>query len=309
MDVGLLRDGEHRATAHMPLDRALRAVTPDVGWKVLRRAIETGKVRVDDRVVTDPRTMVEPGAKIAVRMSAPRAGREPLLSKSAWVHVDRSVVVIDKPSGVSSVPYEREERGALSDIVRNELARRQGSGIPPLGIVHRLDKETSGLIVFARNVAAKRELKQAFRFHTIQRRYLALCQGDPGSRTFRSRLIEDRGDGRRGSTTNPKLGQLAITHVQVLETFERVSLVECRLETGRTHQIRIHLSEAGHPVVGERVYVHEEWPKYGATRLMLHATELGFVHPTTGEKLHFEVDPPDDMQRVLDALGSASGRR
>lgn len=309
MDVGLLRDGEHRARARMPLDRALREVTPNVGWKPLRKAIETGKVRVDDRVVTDPRTLVDAGAKIEVRMSAPRAGPKGSLPKSAWVFVDRNVVVIDKPPGVSSVPYEPEERGALSDLVRSELARRQGSGIPPLGIVHRLDKETSGLMVFARNVDAKRILKQAFRFHTIERRYLALCHGNPGSRTFRSRLIEDRGDGRRGSTKNPKLGQPAVTHVKVLEAFENASLVECRLETGRTHQIRIHLSEAGHPVVGERVYVHEELPKFGATRLMLHATELGFIHPVTGERLHFEVEPPADMQRVLAELVSASGRR
>lgn len=309
MDGGLLRDGEHRATARMPLDRALREVTPDVGWKPLRKAIQTGKVRVDDRIVTDPRTVVEAGAKIQVRMSAPRADRQAPLPKSAWVHVDRSVVVIDKPSGVSSVPYEPEERGALSDLVRSELARRQGSGIPPLGIVHRLDKETSGLIVFARSVVAKRELKQAFRFHTIQRRYVALCLGAPGSRTFRSQLIEDRGDGKRGSTTNPKLGQLAVTHVEVLETFAGVSLVECRLETGRTHQIRIHLSEAGHPVLGERVYVHGELPRYGATRLMLHAKELGFVHPTSGENLHFESEPPEDMQRVIAELRSASGGR
>jgi 23S rRNA pseudouridine1911/1915/1917 synthase len=293
----------------MPLDRALREATQDVGWKPVRRAIETGKVRVDGQLVTDPRTPVAAGAKIEVRMSAPRANREGPLPKSAWVYVDRSVVVIDKPAGISSVPYEPEERGALSDIVRSELARRQGSGIPPLGVVHRLDKETSGLIVFARSVTAKRELKNAFRFHTIQRRYLALCQGNPGSRTIRSRLIEDRGDGRRGSTTNPNLGQPAVTHVQVLEDFGAASLVECRLETGRTHQIRIHLSEAGHPVVGERVYVHEALPKHGATRLMLHATELGFAHPISGEKLHFEVDPPEDMQRVLEPLRSASGRR
>jgi 23S rRNA pseudouridine1911/1915/1917 synthase len=304
----VLRDGVHTVTARMPLDRALREVTPNVGWKPLRKAIETGKVKVDDRVVTDPRTLVEAGAKLEVRMSAPRAGRGSPLPRSAWLFVDRNLVVIDKPSGVSSVPYEPKERGALSDVVRNELSKRQGSRIPPLGVVHRLDKETSGLIVFARNVTAKRELKQAFRFHTIQRHYLALCQGNPGSRTFRSHLIEDRGDGRRGSTTNPELGQPAVTHVEVLETFASASLVKCRLETGRTHQIRIHLSEAGHPVVGERVYVHEELPKYGATRLMLHARELGFVHPLSGENLHFEVEPPEDMQRVIADLRSARGR-
>lgn len=292
----------------MPLDRALREVTPGVGWKPLRKAIETGKVKVDGRIVTEPRSMVEPGAKIEVRMSAPRADRgSAILARSAWVFVDRNLVVIDKPAGVSSVPYEPGERGALSDLVRNELSKRQGSRIPPLGVVHRLDKETSGLIVFARNVVAKRELKQAFRFHTIRRHYLALCQGNPTTCTFRSRLIEDRGDGRRGSTTNPALGQLAVTHVEVLETFASVSFVKCRLETGRTHQIRIHLSEAGHPVVGERVYVHAELPRYGATRLMLHARELGFVHPVSGETLHFEVEPPDDMQRVIAGLRSAGG--
>jgi 23S rRNA pseudouridine1911/1915/1917 synthase len=308
MHYGLLRDGEHRAPGKMPLDRALRHFSPNVGWKPIRRAIESGKVRVDDRVVTDPRSVVEAGAKIRVQLSAPRPRAQSPLSKSAWVHLDRHVIVIDKPPNVSSVPYDETERGALSDLVRAELARRQGGGIPPLGIVHRLDKETSGLILFCRNVNAKRQLKQAFRFHTIERRYVALCHGAIRSQTIRSRLIEDRGDGRRGSTKNPKLGQAAVTRVRVLESFPGATLVECQLETGRTHQIRIHLSEAGHPVVGERVYVHEAWPKLGATRLMLHAKELGFEHPVSGEKLHFQSEPPPDMQRVIDELRSARGR-
>jgi 23S rRNA pseudouridine1911/1915/1917 synthase len=238
--------------------------------------------------------------------------------------------VVEKPSGVNTVPYDPEgmgasiarraqpgEEAALDERVRVELAARERiKGPPPsLGVVHRIDKETSGLVVFTRTWAAKKALSQAFRFHTVHRRYLAIVHGDAKAGTIRTHLVPDRGDGLRGSVEHRRgrkhaVGsektQEAITHVEVVERLagkaagQRCTLVSCRLETGRTHQIRIHLAESGHPLVGERVYVRDfEGPLVPAPRLMLHAAELGFVHPATNREVKWTSEPPADMQEML----------
>jgi len=173
--------------------------------------------------------------------------------------------------------------------------------------VHRLDRDTSGLMVFARTVPAERGLVQQFRRHTIRRSYLTVVHGHPAAQTIRSHLVRDRGDGRRGSTTLPNTGQLSVTHLRPLERLGPYELLECRLETGRTHQIRIHLSEAGHFVCGDKVYCQPlfEKPKpdrSGAPRLALHAREIGFLHPISGEPLHFEMELPDDLRDFISRL-------
>lgn len=184
-----------------------------------------------------------------------------------------------------------------------------------LRIVHRLDKETSGLVVFARSVTAERGLGKQFAAHTVIRRYLALVPGQVKPQKITSLLVRDRGDGRRGSVSaardvqGQKVRQ-AITHVEVAEILPSHTLVHCRLETGRTHQIRIHLAELGHPVCGDRVYVHQadgtmfadRSSERGLSRLALHATELGFEHPVTGESLHWSMPLPADLQNFLDRL-------
>lgn len=315
--------------AGTPLDGALRALF-ELSWGDARTFVRRGKVTVDGRTETDPRTRVRGGAAIVLDPAA-RRPREDDLPEGAIVHLDPHVVVVEKPSGVNTVPYEPEGMGAsiakrarpgedvsLDARVRAALARRErGRGGPPpsLGVVHRIDKETSGLVVFTRTWLAKKELSAAFRAHTVHRRYLALVHGHPTSSTIRTHLVEDRGDGLRGSiehrrgrkhAVGQERSQLAVTHVEVLERFEGkaagapASLVACRLETGRTHQIRIHLAESGHPLLGERVYVRG----YGgivipAPRLMLHAAELGFVHPATGKEERWGSELPADLQEMI----------
>jgi 23S rRNA pseudouridine1911/1915/1917 synthase len=181
--------------------------------------------------------------------------------------------------------------------------------VPPVRAVHRIDRETSGLVVFARNVPAGRILAEQFRLHTTHRRYLALVVGRMGAGTIRSHLLRDRGDGRRGSAEGEE-GKLAVTHVAPVEHFGGdYTLMECRLETGRTHQIRIHMTESGHPLCGERVYfpTRRGGPedRSRAPRVMLHAAELGFVHPVTGEELRFTSPLPADIKQVLAALRKA----
>jgi 23S rRNA pseudouridine1911/1915/1917 synthase len=173
--------------------------------------------------------------------------------------------------------------------------------------VHRIDRDTSGLVVFARTVRSERHLGEQFRKHSVHRRYLALTRGIPTVRRIESRLVRDRGDGRRGSTVDAKGGQRAVTHLTIREKFNGFALVECRLETGRTHQIRIHLGEHGTPLCGETVYDRpvngKPYPDgSGAKRPMLHAAELGFTHPGTGESMGWVAEPPADFAELLRRL-------
>jgi 23S rRNA pseudouridine1911/1915/1917 synthase len=302
-------------------ERALDAVVRELfqaSWGKARAWIESGKITVRGVTVTDPRAPVREGDEVALHMNAPRARREgePALPRDAVVHVDAHVVVVAKPPGISTVPYEEGERGTLDELVRKHLSKLgSGGGRPALGVVHRIDKETSGLVVFTRTWLAKKSLASQFRAHTVHRRYLAIAHGDVSAATIRSHLVVDRGDGLRGSLEakgrKPRAegeAQLAITHVERVEPLRGATLIACRLETGRTHQIRIHLSEAGHPLLGDRVYVRgykgEVLP---APRLMLHAAELGFVHPATGKAMRWSLPMPEDMASVMRAL-QLSGR-
>jgi 23S rRNA pseudouridine1911/1915/1917 synthase len=306
-----------------PLDRAVRALLR-ASWGTARAWIASGKVRVAGRLVTEPTARVRAGQTLSFDERA-RSPTIAGLAEDAIVYVDAHVVVVAKPPGLATVPYERSmTRGSAqrsSDdaldarvrawLVHHTSAGRRADVRPNLGVVHRLDKETSGLVVFTRTWLAKQSLAAQFRKHTVWRRYLAIVHGDATSRTIRSFLVEDRGDGLRGSTR--RAGRLAavggareaVTHVEFIESLRGATLIGCRLETGRTHQIRIHMSEAGHPLVGERVYVRGwEGRRIAATRLMLHAAELGFVHPATERAMRWEQPMPEDMREVCTRLRS-----
>ena len=290
-----------------PLDRAVRQLF-GTSWGTARGWIQAGKVRVAGAVVTQATARVAAGQTVEVdeRASRPRPNE---LEDARVVHVDAHVIVVDKPPGVSTVPYEEGETDTLEARVRGWLERKAGKGgrggRPAVGVVHRLDKETSGLVVFTRSWMAKQDLAGQFRRHTVVRRYLAIAHGDVRSATHRTFLLEDRGDGLRGSARGRtgKEAREAVTHVERLEPLAGATLVACRLETGRTHQIRIHLSESGHPLLGEKVYVRGyRGPLLEAPRLMLHAAELGFVHPATKREVVWERPAPADVQAVLGRL-------
>ena len=201
-------------------------------------------------------------------------------------------------------------QGRAPQAERGDAERRPI--VVPVRPVHRLDRETSGLMVFARTVPAERSLVQQFRRHSIHRAYVAIVHGAVEAATIISRLVRDRGDGRRGSTKLPDVGQRSVTHVRPLERLGDYTLVACRLETGRTHQIRIHLAENGHFVCGDKVYCQPLFQKTledrsAAPRCALHATELGFTHPISGQRLRFEMPLPADLQQLLDRLRKACG--
>ncbi len=304
--------------ADKTLTAVLRALLPGQSWNQVRRLVEGRHATINGELCLDPARRVREGETLELLGRPAPKPRQPDMVTIR--HLDADVVVVEKPSGISTVRFGPEhdwdERRkmltpTLEDLVPRQILQREGrrqkGPSPPLRAVHRLDKETSGLVVFARAVAAERGLGQQFKRHTVVRRYLAVVPGVVAPQTIRTRLVRDRADGRRGSTTVPGLGKEAVTHVDVVERLPDYTLLSCRLETGRTHQIRIHLSELGHPVCGEKVYDRKagEAPrkdKSGAPRLALHATELGFVHPTTGQTLHWTMPPPADLEAFLNHL-------
>ena len=281
-----------------------------VAWSRARGLCAEGRVTVNGERCLDAASRVPPGATVVVDQQAPKLRAGPL-AKSAIVFADRSVVVVDKPAGRLSVADEEGNRDTLANHART-LLRGMGHGVDgKLGVVHRLDKETSGLMVFARTATAQRALAAQFRAHDTERLYHAIAHGAVTSARVETYLILDRGDGIRGSYGHfrrakgdaPAEAKRAVTHLRPLARLAGATLVECRLETGRQHQIRIHLSERGHPLVGERVYLRDyEGPRIEAARPMLHALTLGFVHPRTGERMSFHREAPEDFQSMAEAL-------
>ena len=304
--------------ADKTLAAVLRALLPGQSWGQLRRLVESRHVTINGELCLDAARRLHEGEVVEVLARPAPKPRQPDLVTIR--HLDDDLVVVEKPSGLGTVRYGTE-RGwderrkmlspTLEDVVPRLIRQREGKlqkgPLPRLRAVHRLDKETSGLVVFARTVAVERGLGRQFKQHTVLRRYLAVVPGVMTARTVRTHLVRDRGDGRRGGTDVPGVGKHAVTHVEVVESLPGYTLVSCRLETGRTHQIRIHLSELGHPVCGEKVYnrkVGEEprADKSGAPRLALHARELGFDHPATGQALHWTMPLPRDLDEFVRRL-------
>jgi 23S rRNA pseudouridine1911/1915/1917 synthase len=297
---------------------ALREWLPGKSWSQVRGLLQSRRVMLSGNICVDParRLRLSDVVKILPHSAAPPPKEDDVRVH----HLDVHVVVVEKPSGMTTTRHAEERdwparhrqiQPTLDEILPHILAkidkRRRKGPPPPVRAVHRLDRETSGLLVFARTVAAERHLVQQFRRHTTHRRYLAVARGAVGAETISTNLVRDRGDGRRGSTRLPEVGKRAVTHVRPIERLGEYTLVECRLETGRTHQIRIHMAERGHPLCGEKVYNQPLFGECvpdssGAPRLALHAAELGFEHPITGEPMRFQMPLPDDLSHFLEEL-------
>jgi 23S rRNA pseudouridine1911/1915/1917 synthase len=307
------------AEAGQTLAASLRHWLPGQSWSQVRNLVSSRRLKLNGELCLDPARRLKEGDTVELLAHpAPVPRQQEMISIR---HLDEHIVVVEKPAGIATVrhPAERawpERRKALQptleDVVPKLIAAREQGRVPRgplprLRVVHRLDKDTSGLVVFARTVEAERGLGRQYHAHNVMRRYLAVVPGKVAPQRIASRLVRDRGDGRRGSTGDPCVGKVAVTHIEAVEPLPGYSLITCRLETGRTHQIRIHLAELGHPLCGEKVYNRElggepEPDASGAPRLALHAAELGFVHPVTGETLYWEMPLPPDLRTFLDRL-------
>jgi 23S rRNA pseudouridine1911/1915/1917 synthase len=282
------------------LDQALARLFHQYSRSRLQEWLRAGHILVDGKRAA-PRTAVSGGEKIALTppalpdAAAPRAQRMPL----KIVHEDRSLIVIDKPAGLVVHPGAGQpDRTLMNALLAHAPAL---AGVPRAGIVHRLDKDTSGLLVVAKTVEAQTELVKQLAERTMKRVYLALVQGDPpASGTIDAPVGRDAKARTRMAVTHR--GKPARTGYKVLERFGRAALVECRLETGRTHQIRVHFQHIRHPLVGDTVYRRGSRHGIAFARQALHAAELTLRHPDSGETVTWRSAPPRDFKRLLDEL-------
>ncbi len=264
----------------------------------LRKALETGKVRVHDVPTGDGGRLVDPGS-VRIWRQAPRlrVGRDPAL-----IFKDKYLAVVWKPSRFLSVAAPKRGR---DDNLVSWTSRLVGRALP----VHRLDEGTSGLMLVARSDNAQTALKNLFAAHALERRYLALVHGSFPAEPFThtSQLVRNRGDGKRGSGQGPGARE-ATTHLRRREVLaQHASVVEATLETGRTHQVRIHLAELRHAVLGDGLYGTRNTSRR-AKRLALHAAVLGFKHPFTGKTLRFQAPLADDLERLRRYLAAPPER-
>jgi 23S rRNA pseudouridine1911/1915/1917 synthase len=289
------------------LDRAVSTVT-GISRAEAAGLVRDGRVRVGGRPVTAKAHRVDAGDVVAVDLpgggDADRPVAEPEVAV-AVVHEDADVVVVDKPPGLVVHPGAGHRTGTLVNGLLARYPEIAGVGDPARpGIVHRLDKDTSGLLLVARSPAAYEGLVDALARRAIDRAYLALVWGALEAPTGLIDAAIGRSSRRRTKMAVSTEGREARTGYEVLESFVdpvTVDLLRCRLETGRTHQIRVHLAAIGHPVVGDDGYggVRASFP---VPRMVLHATEVGFTHPVTGERIELSSPLPPDLGSVLDRL-------
>jgi 23S rRNA pseudouridine1911/1915/1917 synthase len=281
--------------------------------RAAREAVRSGRVDVDGRTAALPGAEIGEGAR--VELFPDRPAQRSVRTRLPVLHEDHDVIIVDKPAGLLTVPTEARERDTLWSRVLQYLQLRHG-GRPYAGIVHRLDKDTSGAVVFARNRRALHALQERFRAHDIDREYVALVLGRPPDEgTFDADLVRTK-ELRRTVARPGEEGRRAVTRFRVIERVRGGALVSIRPETGRTHQIRVHFSAAGYPVLGDRVYgPREREPGEDAPRQMLHARRLGFVLPER-ERVSVEAPLPDDLRRELESrrggppeLGAPPGER
>lgn len=282
--------------------RRLQLIHPDVSASRLKRAVVLGQVTVNGERVDDPGALV--AADDAVAWDPNREVRRRTATELHVLYEDDDAVAVEKPAGLLTHPTEAKEKDTLLARVSAWAARRK-RGRAYVSVVHRLDKETSGILVFARSRRGLVALQAQLRGHTMDRRYRAVVEGNLAgdSGRFDQALVEDRGDRRRGVAREGEAGLPAVTDWTVLERFGIATLVEARLGTGRTHQIRVHFAHAGHPLVGDPVYRDPRRPPFPVPfgRQALHAGRLGFTTPA-GEEVNLEMPPPADFQALVAGL-------
>jgi len=272
--------------------------------RAAREAVRSGRVDVEGSVCDEPGEEVSEETTISFHPSRP--ARHRVRTRLRTLVEDADFLIVEKPAGLLTVPTAQRERDTLLARVLDYLHHRYRRR-PVAFVVHRIDRDTSGAVVFARNRETLHHLAELFRAHRIEREYEALVEGDlSGPGRFDADLVRDAGQRRRGIAPAGQRGRRAVTHYRVLERLGHATLVAISLETGRTHQIRVHFAAARHPVLGDPVYrprgLASEPLK--VARQMLHARRLGFAHPRSGKLVLAESPLPDDFLAALSALRS-----
>ena len=302
------------AHAGWRLDRALAAVAPTLSRERLKSLIRSGAVEAEGKALRDPAIKVRGDERFRVAVPEPKpAPNEPQDIPLKIVFEDEHLLVVDKPAGLVVHPAAVNLDGTLVNALLHHCGGSLSGigGVARPGIVHRIDKDTSGLLVVAKTDVAHEGLARQFAAHSIDRRYLAIVSGVPKTSggAIDAPLARSATNRKKIAIVEGSRGKRAVTHWKRLEVLRDAALVECRLETGRTHQVRVHMASIGHPLVGDPVYgrsgkSHGKLLKeLGFERQALHAAELGFIHPVTKHRLSFASPMPPDMQELFNALG------
>ncbi len=285
------------------LDAYLAKELDEISRSYVQKLIKENLVYVNDKH-TKASYLVKEGDYIKVNLPQPK--KLEVISEDIPIDIvyeDKDIVIINKPQNMVVHPAPGNYTGTLVNGLLFHIDSLSSiNGIIRPGIVHRLDKDTSGLLIIAKNDKAHRILSESLKERNIKRVYIALVHGilsnDEGTINA---PIGRHGTDRKKMTVTQKNSKEAITHFKVLERYNNYSLVEVNLETGRTHQIRVHMAYINHPVVGDPVYSKGK-NEFGLDKQMLHAYKLGFFHPSTGENMEFEIDLPDYFKNILNTL-------
>ena len=302
------------------LDKAL-AEASGLSRERVKALIGEGRVSLDGSTVRQPSLPARDGAawRIAVPPAAP-AKALPQELPLAVVYEDEELIVVDKPAGLVVHPAAGNLDGTLVNALLHHCAGRLSGigGVARPGIVHRIDKDTSGLLVVAKSDRAHDGLAAQFAAHTIERAYHCVCSGHPlpPAATIRGAIGRSPHDRKKmalvPAADEGRRGKHAVTHYRTLQKLDLAALIECRLETGRTHQVRVHMASIGHSLLGDPVYgntpnrLRPLLTELGFRRQALHAAGLGFLHPVSGARLSFASQPPEDMRELIARLGGSN---
>jgi 23S rRNA pseudouridine1911/1915/1917 synthase len=295
------------------LDRALAEAVPSLSRARIQALIGEGALMITGKPVSDASSSKFTGQSFALTIPLPRPDKAEAQDIALDIrYEDEHLIIVNKPAGLVVHPAAGHADGTLVNaLLHHGKGKLSGiGGVQRPGIVHRIDRDTSGLLVIAKSDVAHEGLSKLFAAHDIERRYLAVVAGQPAppAGTVRTQIGRHPTNRKKMAVLPDGKGKHAVTHFRMLEQLKGASLVECRLETGRTHQVRVHMAHIGHPLIGDATYNNRQkafifGPNQSYFRRQaLHAASLGFIHPVTGEKLGFDCELPEDIQALLSAI-------
>ena len=286
------------------IDRILAERYSDITRSYLQRLIKDGNVTMGGKAV---KSSFKPSCGDEIQIIFPKASElqiEPESIPLDILYEDRDVIIVNKPKGMVVHPAAGHYSGTLVNALmyhcKDSLSGINGVLRP--GIVHRIDQNTTGSLIVCKNDAAHQSIAEQLRVHSITRKYRVIVHGRLTKDGCIRTTIGRHPQKRKEMAVNVPGGKEAVTHYKILETFDQFTYVECQLETGRTHQIRVHMKSIGHPILGDDVYGPSKCPFSGLQGQTLHAMTIGFIHPSTGEYVEFEAPLPDYFEKLLQIL-------
>lgn len=295
------------------LDAALVIALPQFSRARIQALIAEDALLIGGKPATDASSKKFAGKSFELSVPAPKPNKAEAQDIALEiVFEDEHLIIVNKPAGLVVHPAAGHADGTLVNALLHHCHGKLSGigGVQRPGIVHRIDKDTSGLLVVAKSNPAHEGLAKLFAAHDIERRYFAIVSGVPAppAGTVRTQIGRSTVNRKKMAVLPENKGKHAVTHYRTIENFGKAALIECTLETGRTHQVRVHMAHIGHPLIGDTVYSNRQNPyRIGPNqskfeRQALHAASLGFIHPISGETLRFESSLPEDMQLLLSQL-------